>query len=153
LQQPELTRIESEVAALVAQDLDNREIARSMHRTEQTVKFHITNALKKLGIRSRVGLAVYHVQKTAAVGGPLVIAGRAPTPPAPAKQEPRPERCWTCEHREVAEQAALAGLDARVITDGVLVVPNGRPIKLRSLDDWEALKTELGPALSVARTV
>lgn len=144
----DLSRAEREVVALVALDLSNTEIAAQLHREEQTIKFHVTNALRKLGLRSRVGLAVWHV---AQLGGGVVAIQARSSPPRVI--ESRPDRCWMCEYREVAEQAALAGLSGRLVDDGVLVVPNGRPIKLRTIADLEALKTELGPRLSVGRTV
>lgn len=149
--EPKLSLIEREVISLVALDLSNSEIAARMQRSEQTIKFHITNVLERLGLRSRVGLAVWHV---ATLGGGTVeiVSGRG-VRALPQAEAPRPKRCWACEYREVAEQAALAGLSGRVVDDGVIVSPNGRAIKLRTLADLEALKTELGGRLSVARTV
>lgn len=44
---------ESEVLALVAQELTNRQIATRLHLSEQTVKNHLTNAYEKLGVHSR----------------------------------------------------------------------------------------------------
>jgi DNA-binding NarL/FixJ family response regulator len=41
------------VAALAASELTNREIAQTLFVTEKTVEIHLTNAYRKLGIRSR----------------------------------------------------------------------------------------------------
>ena len=54
---PTLTRREKEVAALVARGLTNRRIARELVLSEHTVHHHVTNILKKLGLRSREQVA------------------------------------------------------------------------------------------------
>ncbi|MDQ3238287.1 MAG: tetratricopeptide repeat protein [Actinomycetota bacterium] len=51
------TRREKEVAALVARGLTNRRIARELVLSEHTVHHHVTNILKKLGLRSREQVA------------------------------------------------------------------------------------------------
>jgi DNA-binding NarL/FixJ family response regulator len=51
--QPDLTRREKEVAALVAQGLTNRQIAKELVLSERTVENHVANLLKKLGLHSR----------------------------------------------------------------------------------------------------
>jgi predicted ATPase/DNA-binding SARP family transcriptional activator/DNA-binding CsgD family transcriptional regulator len=48
-----LTRREKEVAALVARDLTNRQIAKELVVSERTVEKHVANILKKLGLHSR----------------------------------------------------------------------------------------------------
>jgi NarL family two-component system response regulator LiaR len=48
-----LTRREHEILRLVAQANPNREIARRLWVTEQTVKFHLTNVYRKLGVCTR----------------------------------------------------------------------------------------------------
>ena len=48
-----LTPAERRVAALAASELTNREIAQTLFVTEKTVEIHLTNAYRKLGIRSR----------------------------------------------------------------------------------------------------
>ena len=48
-----LTRRELEILRLVAQANPNREIAGRLWVTEQTVKFHLTNIYRKLGVCSR----------------------------------------------------------------------------------------------------
>ena len=53
----DLTRREREVAALVAQGLTNRAIASELVLSEHTVRQHVKNLLKKLGIHSREQIA------------------------------------------------------------------------------------------------
>jgi DNA-binding CsgD family transcriptional regulator len=45
------------VATLAAQGATNREIAQTLFVTPKTVQVHLTNAYRKLGIRSRRELA------------------------------------------------------------------------------------------------
>ena len=54
---PDLTRREKEVAALVAQGLTNRQIAKELVVSERTVENHVANILKKLGLHSREKVA------------------------------------------------------------------------------------------------
>jgi DNA-binding CsgD family transcriptional regulator len=53
----ELTAAERRVAELAADGLANKEIARALVVTVNTVEFHLSNAYAKLGIRSRAQLA------------------------------------------------------------------------------------------------
>jgi DNA-binding NarL/FixJ family response regulator len=48
-----LTPRELEVLRVVAEGLRNKEIARSLHISEATVKFHVANVFAKLGVGSR----------------------------------------------------------------------------------------------------
>lgn len=50
---PELTPREREVWRLVATGVSNHDIAESLFVSEHTVKFHIHNLLRKLGLKSR----------------------------------------------------------------------------------------------------
>ena len=52
-----LTAKERKVAALAAEGQTNRDIAQSLYVTPKTVEVHLTNAYRKLGIRSRRELA------------------------------------------------------------------------------------------------
>jgi DNA-binding CsgD family transcriptional regulator len=52
-----LTPSERRVCDLVARDMTNREVAQSLFVTEKTVELHLTNAYRKLGIRSRFQLS------------------------------------------------------------------------------------------------
>jgi DNA-binding CsgD family transcriptional regulator len=53
---PELTAREREVAALVAEDLSDAEIAATILISPHTVRQHLKQVYRKLGVRSRVGL-------------------------------------------------------------------------------------------------
>jgi len=48
-----LTRRESEILRLVADGKPNGEIARDLWITEQTVKYHVSNIYRKLGVANR----------------------------------------------------------------------------------------------------
>lgn len=54
---PILTRREREVATLVARGLTNRRVATELFVSERTVDHHVSNILKKLGLRSREQVA------------------------------------------------------------------------------------------------
>jgi DNA-binding NarL/FixJ family response regulator len=49
----ELTRRELEILCLVAEGLSNAALARRLWVTEQTVKFHLSNIYRKLGVSNR----------------------------------------------------------------------------------------------------
>lgn len=51
-----LTTKETEVVQFLNKGLSNREIALQMNVTEKTVKFHLTNVYRKLGVKSRTQL-------------------------------------------------------------------------------------------------
>ncbi len=52
-----LTKREVPILELIAQGHSNREVADSLSVTEQTVKFHLTNIYRKLGVTNRTGAA------------------------------------------------------------------------------------------------
>jgi two-component system, NarL family, response regulator LiaR len=54
-----LTRRETEVLRLLAQGSTNKDIARTLHIAEQTVKTHISHILGKLGVSSRTQAVLY----------------------------------------------------------------------------------------------
>jgi DNA-binding NarL/FixJ family response regulator len=54
-----LTGKETQVASLVWEGLTNREIAHIIGTTEQVVKNYLRNAFDKLGVWSRLELALY----------------------------------------------------------------------------------------------
>ena len=60
---PRLTDREMEVLKLVAQGLNNRDIARDLFISENTVKNHIRNILEKLHLHSRMEAVVYAVRE------------------------------------------------------------------------------------------
>ena len=47
---------EIEVASLVSRGLTNKEVAKQIEVTEKTVKYHLTNVYKKMGLRGRMEL-------------------------------------------------------------------------------------------------
>lgn len=65
-----LTHQELQVALAVAEGLSNKEVAARLYLSTKTVEFHLSNAYRKVGVRSRVELA-RHV----AEGG---LGGRSP---------------------------------------------------------------------------
>lgn len=54
---PKLTRRELEILELVAEGRSNRQVAELLWVTDQTVKFHLANVYRKLGVRSRFDAA------------------------------------------------------------------------------------------------
>ncbi|EOC99859.1 response regulator [Caldisalinibacter kiritimatiensis] len=54
-----LTRREYEVLTLIAEGLNNREIAERLFISEKTVKNHVSNIFKKIGVADRVQAAIY----------------------------------------------------------------------------------------------
>jgi DNA-binding NarL/FixJ family response regulator len=50
---PELTRRELEILQLVGEGHSNAHVARTLWVTEQTVKFHLSNVYRKLGVSNR----------------------------------------------------------------------------------------------------
>ncbi|GAC1413055.1 MAG: response regulator transcription factor [Actinomycetota bacterium] len=61
--QPRLTDREMEVLQLVAQGRNNRDIAKELYISENTVKNHIRNILEKLHLHSRMEAVVYAVRE------------------------------------------------------------------------------------------
>jgi len=60
---PKLTEREMEVLRLVARGLGNREIAKELFISENTVKNHVRNILEKLQLHSRMEAVVYAVRE------------------------------------------------------------------------------------------
>ena len=60
---PKLTVRELEVLRLVAQGLNNREIAKQLFISENTVKNHVRNILEKLQLHSRMEAVMYAVRE------------------------------------------------------------------------------------------
>jgi DNA-binding NarL/FixJ family response regulator len=60
---PRLTDREMEVLKLVARGLNNRDIAKELFISENTVKNHIRNILEKLQLHSRMEAVVYAVRE------------------------------------------------------------------------------------------
>ena len=64
-----LTRRERQVLEAVLDNLSNKEIARRLHMSERTAKFHVSNLLVKHGVRRRADL-LFCALKNAGQGGP-----------------------------------------------------------------------------------
>jgi DNA-binding NarL/FixJ family response regulator len=60
---PRLTAREMEVLTLVAQGMNNRDIAKALFISENTVKNHVRNILEKLHLHSRMEAVVYAVRE------------------------------------------------------------------------------------------
>jgi DNA-binding NarL/FixJ family response regulator len=60
---PRLTHREMEVLTLVARGLNNRDIAKELFISENTVKNHVRNILEKLHLHSRMEAVVYAVRE------------------------------------------------------------------------------------------
>ena len=60
---PRLTDREMEVLKLVAKGMNNRDIAKELYISENTVKNHIRNILEKLHLHSRMEAVVYAVRE------------------------------------------------------------------------------------------
>jgi DNA-binding NarL/FixJ family response regulator len=58
-----LTPRETEIVKLIAEGHTSRQIAELLHISENTVDRHRANVLEKLGLRDRVGLALYAVRR------------------------------------------------------------------------------------------
>jgi DNA-binding NarL/FixJ family response regulator len=58
----ELSARELDVLRLIAQGMENAEIAAALHISPRTVKNHVSNILAKLGLPSRVQVAIYAVR-------------------------------------------------------------------------------------------
>jgi two-component system, NarL family, nitrate/nitrite response regulator NarL len=61
--QPRFTPREREVLGLIAEGLNNKQIARRLDLSEGTVKVHVKHLLKKLGLRSRLEAALWAVEQ------------------------------------------------------------------------------------------
>lgn len=58
----QLTEQERRILDLIAEGMTNREIARTVHLAEKTVKNYVSNVLTKLGMERRTQAAVYAVR-------------------------------------------------------------------------------------------
>jgi DNA-binding NarL/FixJ family response regulator len=61
--QPQLTARESEIVDLVIAGCRNREISERLSISEKTVKAHLSNIFAKLGVRDRLELAIYALNR------------------------------------------------------------------------------------------
>jgi DNA-binding NarL/FixJ family response regulator len=75
-----LTTRQLEVLCLVAQGLNNRDVAEALFLAENTVKNHVRNILAKLGVRTRVQAAVLAVREGLIDPAELLTSSSAPGP-------------------------------------------------------------------------
>jgi DNA-binding NarL/FixJ family response regulator len=81
---PRLTDREMEVLQLMTRGLNNRDIARELFISENTVKNHVRNILEKLQLHSRMEAVVYAVREN------IVELGKADAPvPRAGSRKPR----------------------------------------------------------------
>ena len=59
---PDLTEREQTVLQLMAQGMNNIEIAKALTVSRSTVKFHVSNILAKLHAATRTGAVAYAIQ-------------------------------------------------------------------------------------------
>ncbi|TXL20816.1 hypothetical protein BMR03_13990 [Methylococcaceae bacterium HT2] len=59
----DLTSRELEVATLLAEGQSNKQIAKELEISQETVKVHVKHVLNKLKLNSRVKVALYMVQQ------------------------------------------------------------------------------------------
>jgi len=67
----DLTPRETEILSAVAEGMPNKQIARQLWLSEQTVKYHLTNLYRKLGVTSRTE-AVHQAFSRGLIENPLV---------------------------------------------------------------------------------
>jgi DNA-binding NarL/FixJ family response regulator len=81
-----LTPREYEVIAAIVEGASNKDIGRELGLSEQTVKNHLSNIFDKLGVSTRLELALYAVHHRLLAGG---HAERTPPPdPSPTRGAP-----------------------------------------------------------------
>jgi DNA-binding NarL/FixJ family response regulator len=61
--EPDLTERELEVLRLIAQGMNNQQIAQTLTISEKTVKTHVSNILGKLHVEDRTQAAIYALKK------------------------------------------------------------------------------------------
>lgn len=60
---PVLTEQQLIIAKLVAEGLTNREIAEQLYLSENTIKFHIQNIMRKLEVHNRIAMVAKLIQE------------------------------------------------------------------------------------------
>lgn len=63
LSRPQLSERERDVLQLMAQGSSNQSIAESLHIAENTVKYHVTNILSKLGVSDRTQAVILALRR------------------------------------------------------------------------------------------
>lgn len=109
-----LTRRESEIAALVAEGLTNREIAERLFISERTADGHLEHIREKLGVRNRAQITAWHVARAAGRPVPIGAVGEARV----ASLRRGAKRRWP-----VAGMVLVLG--AAAVLSGLVVLRNG----------------------------
>src|SRR5689334_14377244 len=78
-----LSRREREVAALVAEGLTDKEIARRLVSSERTAESHVQQIRNKLGFDNRAQVASWFTRQSLASGVPAAGAATGPVAPVP----------------------------------------------------------------------
>ena len=73
-----LTRRQQEILSLVAEGSSNKEMARSLWVTEQTIKFHLSNIYRKLGVTNRTQASRWAYQRGLLAAEQTASAPRPP---------------------------------------------------------------------------
>ncbi len=60
----DISEREQDIISLVAEGLNNREIAEKLYLSEGTVRNYLSHILEKLGLRDRTQLAVFYYRGT-----------------------------------------------------------------------------------------
>lgn len=71
-----LTPRERQIVEAVSRGLLNKQIANELHVTEATVKFHLGNVYRKLGVVNRTQLVAHTFGQTAEFGQPAQQVSR-----------------------------------------------------------------------------
>jgi DNA-binding NarL/FixJ family response regulator len=88
---PELTRREREILTLVAEGYSNAELARMLWVTRQTIKFHLSNIYRKLGVANRTE-ASHWARANGQVGEVQAHLGAAHPPHRSMRRPSEPRR-------------------------------------------------------------
>lgn len=62
LKEKGLSNREIEVTEAIAKGLSNKEVGNMLFLTDKTIKFHYTNVLKKMSLKSRAELVVWCIK-------------------------------------------------------------------------------------------
>ncbi|HEY5214667.1 MAG TPA: response regulator transcription factor [Acidobacteriaceae bacterium] len=85
-----LTKREDEVVRLVAEGMQNREIARELKLSEHTIKNYLFHIFEKLGVSSRVELVLYAVSSTKSAGTAAVQSDKQESKRVASRKTNRP---------------------------------------------------------------